>query len=248
MASQQDLARAIMMGRRQTRAFREGLVSHQGQDRVVEAAALGDAQTLRHIRVGLGLTLLYETARVFSASWISPTPATFYPVILSDIAITSIAFALTSTPWCRRRWRELVFVECFAIVISSVIISALTAQPIQCFIAAVLLQVGVAALVPWGPRWQAALMTLCLSAIVVDSLLVPSAGASTVYLWMELLAAAGLAQFVAALTEGYRREIEGGIRELRENEAKLLLALSRSARSPAGPRPPRVPQSGFQPR
>jgi len=180
-----------------------------------------DALTLRHIRIGLGLTLLYEIAHLFSASWVLPTPVAFYEVILLDIAVTTIAFALTYTFWCRRRWRELVFFQCVAMVISSVGISIFTAQPIQCFIAAVLLQVGAAALVPWGPRWQASLTSVCLWVIAVGSLVDPSAGASILHLWLELLAAAGLAQFVAALTQGYRSEIEGRMQELRTNEAKL---------------------------
>ena len=220
MATREDLARTIGAQLSLISASRNPVGSRQ--DTVtVDAAMADDALTLRHIRIGLGLTLLYEIAHLFSASWVLPTPVAFYEVILLDIAVTTIAFALTYTFWCRRRWRELVFFQCVAMVISSVGISIFTAQPIQCFIAAVLLQVGAAALVPWGPRWQASLTSVCLWVIAVGSLVDPSAGASILHLWLELLAAAGLAQFVAALTQGYRSEIEGRMQELRTNEAKL---------------------------
>jgi glucose-6-phosphate-specific signal transduction histidine kinase len=213
VASKEDLAFAIIAQLGRTSTSGTSLVSNQ--DTLVNVATPASVRTLCHVRFGLGLIILYETTYLFWVHLILQEPATVYLLILLDITVTSIAFALTRTCWCRRRWRELVLFECSGVVISSVVISALTGQSIQCFIAAVFLQVGAAVLVPWGARWQAALMTVCLCAIVAGSLVVPSAGASTTHLWMELLAVVGLAQLVTALTQGYRSEVNGRIKELR---------------------------------
>jgi hypothetical protein len=206
VASKEDLALAIMARVDRTSVARESLVSPQ---EIVAEGSAGSARTLRNVSVGLELILLYEVAYLFVACRISEISSTVYVIILADIAITSVALAMTRTFWCARRWREFVFLEFSGMVISAVIISSLTAQPIECFLAAVLLQTGAAVLVPWGPRWQAALFTVCVCAITVGALLVPPAGASTQYLWIDLLAAAGLAQFVAVTTQRYRREVNG---------------------------------------
>ena len=112
MALKEDLARAV--GLRQTSEFHEVDVSYQ--DIMIDASP-DETRTLSHIRVGLGLTLLYETAHLFSARWISKAPAMFYCLVLLDMVVTSLAFALTRSAWCRRRWRELVFFECSVMVI-----------------------------------------------------------------------------------------------------------------------------------
>ncbi len=225
MAAKAEIVAAVAARIKQTVAYGAGAsasfdIDHQ--DALGAPITPADTWTLRHIRAGLALTLLYETAHLISALWlVPPPPASLYFLHFLDIVATAIAFGLTCTSWCRQRWRELVFVECSAMVISSVVISALTAQPIQFFVAAVLLQVGAAALVPWGPRWQAALTTVCLCAAVAGSLIVRPSDRSGLYLWMELVAAAGLAQFVATLTQGYRREIDLRIEALEANEARL---------------------------
>jgi PAS domain S-box-containing protein len=174
------------------------------------------------IRIGFALMLLYQLVHMIVAILFTSTPSVGVAVEHGfNITSTLVATALTWTVWYRRFWRELVFVQCSAMVLSSVVLSEMTAMPIQFFLAAVLLQVGAAALIPWGWRWQAKFFVVCWLAAAYQIARLQGNDGFGAYLLLGLGTASGLSLFVAALAEHYRREMRSRVEALQESEARL---------------------------
>jgi len=191
-------------------------------ERRVDQAMEADPWVTQMVRVGFGVMFAYQLAHLVFGIFLTPgAPLGLFAVHGFDLSSAAIATALTWTAWYRRRWRELVFAECTAMVASAVAISVMTGAPLQFFTAAVLLQMGTAALVQWGPRWQAAYVAVSLAGAAAGSILVPSAGGSVVFLWLELTTASALSQLIAVLTDRARRDTAAQVHTLRESEAKL---------------------------
>ncbi len=187
-----------------------------------EDALAADRWVTRKIRVGLALTVAYLAVQAVLTALLTPNaPARLFVLHGFNLLATGTALALTWTGWYRRNWRELVFLECSAMALSQVAVSAAIGQPTQLYVAAVLLQLGTAALVPWGSRWQASFMAVCVMSALMGSMLMPAPMARMAYRWLELASACGLAQFVATLTESASRETQARVSSLQESEAKL---------------------------
>jgi PAS domain S-box-containing protein len=183
---------------------------------------IADRWVTRMVRVGFGVMFVYQVAHlVFGVFLASNPPLGLFVLDGLDLSSIAIATALTWTAWYRRRWRELVFVECVAMVASVVAISAITGQPIQFFIAIALLQLGIAAMVQWGPLWQAAFVAVCVCGAVIGSALAPTVNEPAVFLWLELATASALSQFIAVMTERTRQKTSARLQTLRESEEKL---------------------------
>ncbi|HXZ87648.1 MAG TPA: response regulator [Candidatus Binataceae bacterium] len=193
-----------------------------GGQPATDDALVADSWVTRMIRVGLGLTFAYLLVHAVVSAFVTPNaPRGLYALNGFNLVATGTAMALTWSRWYSRNWREMVFLECSAMALSAVAVSALIGQPTQFFMAAVLLQLGTAALVPWGSRWQAYFMAVCLMSAVMGSALMPAGIDTMAYRWLELISACGLAQFVAALTERARGETQARMNALQEGEVKL---------------------------
>lgn len=183
---------------------------------------IADRWVTRSIRVGLGFTFAYFLVHAIVSAFLIPNvPGGLYALNAFNLAATGTAIALTWSHWYTRNWRELVFLECSAMALSAVAVSALIGQPTQFFMAAVLLQLGTAALVPWGSRWQASFTAVCLMSAVMGSALMPAGIGTMAYRWLELISASGLAQFVAMLTEHASGETQARMSALEQSETKL---------------------------
>jgi two-component system sensor histidine kinase/response regulator len=190
-------------------------------ERPAQRGTIADPWVTRMVRVGFGVMFVYQLLHLVFGVFLSPNPPLgLFALHGLDLSSTALAMALTWTAWYRLRWRELVFVQCSAMVASAVAISTMTGQPIQFFIATALLQLGTAALVQWGPRWQAAYVLVSVSGAVIGSVLVPAVNEPVVFLWLELATAAALSEFIAVLTER-RQENSARVQALRESEEKL---------------------------
>ena len=197
-------------------------LGEMGAQRSTGDALVADPWVTRMIRVGLGLTFAYLMVLAVVSAFLTPNaPGSLYALNGFNLVATGTAIALTWSRWYSRNWRELVFLECSTMALSAVAVSAFIGQPTQFFMAAVLLQLGTAALVPWGSRWQACFMAVCMMSAVMGSALMPAGIGTMAYRWLELISACGLAQFVAALTERVRGETRARIGALQESEVKL---------------------------
>jgi len=180
-----------------------------------------DMRTTRLVRIGLLVMLAYQMAHLlFTVAFARRDLTTgLWTLHFFNIASTVVVMSLTWSDWYQRRWRELVFADCAAMVLSAVAVSAMTAESSQFFIATVLLQLGTAALIPWGLRWQAALSAVCAFAALLGVVVIP--GEISVFRWLEFGTAVGLSLFVAALAERYRIEIQLRFEALEGNERRL---------------------------
>jgi two-component system, sensor histidine kinase and response regulator len=181
-----------------------------------------DLWATRLTRVAIAAMFAYVVVRILlgpveKGSFAHPLAALY----ISELVLTVLIFALTFTQWFRGHWRAPVFVLASALVASALAISISTAEPVAFFGAALMLMLGSAALVPWGPRWQLAFSILCLAACGFALLTLPMPEGLAAYRMLMMVMAAGLAQFIAIMAEHYRREFRFRIAALQENEEKL---------------------------
>jgi PAS domain S-box-containing protein len=185
-----------------------------------EEREIPDPWTTRLIRAGFGVMFLYQLVHLLLLMMFTSLSGSFLGLEQGfNLASTVLALALTWSAWYRRYWRELVFAECSAMVLSSVVLSAVTATPIQFFLAAVLLQVGAAAVIPWGWRWQLGFLGIC--GLAGAAMMIVTPDGLTAHLWLGLATASGLALFVAMLEEHHRRETRLHLEALQESETRL---------------------------
>jgi PAS domain S-box-containing protein len=179
-----------------------------------------EARATRLVRIGFIVIFAYQMAHLFTTIvFAKQLTDALWTLHFLSISSTVVAMGLTWSTWFGRRWRELVFVDCAALVLSTVGVSAITAEPTQFFIAVVLLQLGVAALIPWGVRWQGAFTVVCVFAAVIGLFVI--AGEFSIYRWLEFGTASALSLVVAALSEWSRAEVQTRIEGLEGDELKL---------------------------
>ncbi len=186
------------------------------------AAASADDQALRLIRGGITAIFVYAAMNFGVVAYSTPRliPA-LAPIFGFDLSVTALALGLTWSESYRRHWRPLTFGLCVTLVLSATAISLISDDQFALFIAILLLGMGTAIVAPWGPRWQFAFSALCVAAMGLNARIVPSRDAYGFYRWLAILTGVALAQFAAAVGEGYRRRNQGLMAKLRENEEKL---------------------------
>ncbi|HJU29552.1 MAG TPA: hypothetical protein VJ718_10295, partial [Candidatus Binataceae bacterium] len=173
------------------------------------------------IRGALMTVIFYSTAHLLIGAFTIGTSSWFFELHAAMIALAAAAIGLTWTSLYRKHWRELVFAEASMITIGAMGLSAVGAPSGDFFTQAMMLQVGTAAVVPWGMRWQGGYAVVCAAAAIATASLVPINDPFVVYRWLELGAATGLALFIAALLERYRDSIRRRISVLQASEEQL---------------------------
>jgi PAS domain S-box-containing protein len=174
------------------------------------------------IRGALVAVFIYEAAHlIIGVLIVHGATSRFFALHAAGMALTAAAFGLTWTSLYRNHWRELMFAEVSAITIGAISLGASAGSPAHLFTTAMMLQIGTAAVVPWGMRWQAGYAAVCAAAAIVAASLVPISNQFMVYRWLELGAASGIALFVAAMSQNYRDEIRQRMSVLQANEEKL---------------------------
>ncbi len=197
-------------------------IGAETQQAALPYAPMADRWITRLTRAGLALTFVYMAVLAAVSVYLTPNPSTaLYALNGFNLLATATALGLTWTRWYGRNWRELIFLECSAMTLSAVAVSALIGQPTQFFMAAVLLQLGTAALVPWGPQWQGTFMAVSLMAAAMGTFLMPAGIGTIVYRWLELISACGLAEFISTMTQSARGESQARMAALQDGETKL---------------------------
>ena len=190
------------------------------------ASAAGDErQRLRLIRGGIIAVFIYQTLNWLFVVYFTPDLSKpLAPIFEFLSAVTAAALWSTWRGWYRRRWRLMMFAY-NAILVAMACASAIISHgQIIFFIALLLLCLGSAIVVQWGPYFQCGFSTLCLAAIGVISIVIPDQGVMLLFQWVALGIAAALAQFAVTLNEGDRRRREALMRAIRDNEAELVAA------------------------
>ncbi len=148
------------------------------------------------------------------------------PLYALCAAVATAALGATFAPWFREHWRGLILVLCA----NTIAFFALARRnegdlfaPMFTFVA--LLSLGGAALLPWEPRWQAALNGACLAAYVVqDWTLGTGSPVFRISRLAALVRMTALAQYVSAAENHDRdaRRSDGTPRRGLEDSFRLL--------------------------
>jgi hypothetical protein len=144
------------------------------------------------------------------------------PILLSDLALTGLVIWWTWTGSFALNWRRVTFVWCCALVLSASAISVITLQSAPFYMALIMMVFGTAALAPWGVRWEASFILICLgAAVAVADGTHKGPDSFQLYRLIELGAASALAIFVAALNQRYRDAMTSSMSVLQANESQL---------------------------
>jgi signal transduction histidine kinase/DNA-binding response OmpR family regulator len=181
------------------------------------------AVSLRLVRIAAFILLISQPIRLLSQinlKWHYP-PNIVFLYHFCNSGVTVLFLASTWTQWFRRWWQAASFALCFSIVISASVTSILSASRTEALFASLLLLVfGTALLVPWAPRWQAALnITAILDMAVTDTLVATKDPLLSLH-WFALLVAVALAQSASWFMRR-SREQRLDIRRLTESEERL---------------------------
>ncbi len=152
-----------------------------------------------------------------------PHPASPYfgPLHLFSLLTGVAGFALCWNRWVMRHWQAAGFAVCGILVISTTWISLITLQTEPLFVSDILFCVAVGSLLSPGWSWQLAFAALCLASFWVHTAWVPSGDAWGVYRWVGLLAAAGLAQFIMASSDRYRKQLSRRVDALQKSRQTM---------------------------
>jgi PAS domain S-box-containing protein len=126
-------------------------------------------------------------------------------IYIANLLLPGLAFSLSYTPWFVRRWRLATLLSCATLLIMGALTSRLTQMGSWNVFIVVLLSVGCAAWVPWGPRWQALLILLCVISLTVAK---SYASIHDPLIWYRAAAPLGaiaLSPVAALVLERYRR-------------------------------------------
>jgi len=143
------------------------------------------------------------------------------PAHVLSLLIGLATFALSWNQFVARHWRATAFAICGILVLNTTWISLITRQTEPLFVADILFCVAAGTLLSAGWRQQLAFTLLCLGSFLVHALLVSSANAWNIYLWLGLLAAGVLAQFTTVSLDRYRKSLSRKVEALRNSHRRL---------------------------
>lgn len=198
--------------------------------RTFDAAEFETTHVTRLIGAGALLIIAFQVVYTTEGCWLHPQggPAAL-ALHLFNIAAGMALLAVTRTKWFSWHWKPIVWALVVALMASTAGISVLEVRTEPLFASVLLLLVGAGGLAPWDRNWQGSIEVVGLVCLAAASWLVPL----TVYQWLTLLTAVGLAHCCVALGERYRAEFAKGIDRLTDFQTHLrdkVLELERAER------------------
>jgi two-component system, sensor histidine kinase and response regulator len=166
------------------------------------------------LRAGLSLLLLFEVVYFVVDLLVIGADSQIVAAHVLNIAAPAAFLLVLRRPFFAPHWRAAVL-ACCAIVVAGTLVCSLSGGDLEwLLVTTIMLMVGVGTLVPWGHRWQLALTSTSLGAMMVGGLDWPSHSAESIPHWVALLAAAGLGFCMTALGRRYRCDSSKGRAEI----------------------------------
>jgi PAS domain S-box-containing protein len=187
----------------------------------LSSSRVADKNVIGLWRTGAALVVFFQL--VYAAEHRYASPSTFDATLnlhLANIAIGVVFFLSSFTP-AMRYWRQLTFLACIALLVSTTGICATSARVEALFVSMLVIVVGAGTLAPWDWGWQAAISIIgmiCFYALGLTRGIVDSD--ASMY-WLGLVTAVGLGQSNVYLQTGTRRAIAQNLADRLRNDQKL---------------------------
>ncbi len=151
-------------------------------------------------------------------------PQTFartLPLHIASITLGLVAIIATLSPRAMRNWRAIALAVCSLILLSTAWIAAINGNSDVLLASILLFFFGAGALVPWNPRWQAALEAMGALALLAYSIRTSDPNARIATNWLMLFSAVLLSQATAIHGTRYRIKLAEQLAALAENHRLL---------------------------
>lgn len=203
-----------------------------GGSNVKADAEMLDKPVLVFFRVGSLIVATFQLSYL-ALSWTSygrHLPANLVTLSSLNLGVAVIGFLLTFTP-SFRHWRSITLLICCVWTVNAGLMAQVTNEFDFLAFKYVLLMIGLGALIPWGWAWQAAYSAVTLAAYLLTAGMPYSGDSHQAMRWLALLTAAALAQISVALSSRRRKQIEAGVRKLREEATHRDAVIARLERA-----------------
>ena len=188
------------------------------------AAGAGDNSELVSpmLRAGALAIIVFQIGyAVLDKSEYPQTFAQTVPLHGANIALGLVELMTTLSPCAMRIWRANALAVCSIIMLSMASIGAINSNSDVLVASIVLFFFGAGALVPWSPRWQAALGVAGALALLGYSMQTADPNPRIAISWTILVSAALLSQLSAVHSARYRQKLAEQLTELAENHRLL---------------------------
>jgi signal transduction histidine kinase/CheY-like chemotaxis protein len=205
-----------------------------GSDRVFAGFTSSPELLVTTLRVGFILIVLFQTAYLLLDAHLAGRVILAAVLLhLAIIAAGGIAYLLTFAQVGRQHWRGLTLCVATVVLLLTSGLSVMSGRNEPFYLSLLLMVIGVAALLPWEPRWQSALNCVALATMFIQSLRLSDNLLETH--WLAAFLAIGLAQASVLINQRYRTAIEQArLAALEASEAKsgFLASMSHEIRTP----------------
>jgi PAS domain S-box-containing protein len=175
------------------------------------------------VRAGAVVVLVFQSLYLATDwRWIGARHAAVLPLHLFSILNIAIFLRLSQIRAYQGRVPQILLGSCTLLFATTAALAILTLDDTPLTMVETIGMLGLAAVVPWNWRWQAALAIAGVVSMAVFTLLRPTADPHLAYNWLAVVSAAGVAHYGALSGERYRREIASRIMALRASHRELL--------------------------
>ena len=143
----------------------------------------------------------------------------------ASISLGLIALVAAMSPRSMRNWRAFALFICVAIIASAARIAVIDGDCDVLVGSIVLFLFAAGTLLPWGPRFQAALGASAALAMLGYSIHAADPNSSLVIDWTRVVGAIALAQIAAVHNTRYRRKLAEQVAALAENQRLLMVEM-----------------------
>jgi PAS domain S-box-containing protein len=153
---------------------------------------------------------------------------------VAGIVLAALALAASLSPWAVGRWRPLALAMCSSSIAITAWIAVIDSDSDVLVASILLLFLGAGSSIPWNPRWQAALETSGLLALLGYSTITANPGSNLAIAWTMVISALVLSQLIAVQNTRYRYKLAEHLWALAANHRLLVREMDlRAAESTA---------------
>ena len=151
----------------------------------------------------------------------SQTFARTLPFHIANMTLVAAGIIASLSPTAMRHWRAITLVVSASILFGAMQIAVIDRDGHVLVTSIVLLFFGAGALIPWNPRWQAALEAAGALALFGYAMQTPDPSPRLAIAWMLVLSAAVLSQLSAIHSARHRAKLDEKLSALAENHRLL---------------------------